>query len=398
MNIVFFTHPPFIPSQSMPRYANWLVAGMKARGHEVQVWQPKPVCHRLPVPKPLKKWMGYIDQYVRFPLWVKKQLKKDQPNTLFVFTDHALGPWVRHAAHCPHVIHCHDFLAQRSASGEIPENPTGLTGKIYQAYIRQGYRKGKNFISISKKTRMDLHRFLASEPDVSEVVYNGLTRKFRPATDRTPVRDALANKFNLDLSSGFLLHVGGNQWYKNRSGVIEIYSAWRRLYHIPLPLIFIGAQPDRQLNTMHRQSAYQQDIFFLTGVNDSHVQDFYAAASAFLFPSLAEGFGWPIIEAMASGCPVMTTNEAPMNEVGGAAAVYIDKKPMEGNTKRQQWADAAAHALADLLHMPNRMAVVDRGLQNVRRFDADQALDSIENIYKRILENGNSHENTARHQ
>ncbi|MGK6351562.1 glycosyltransferase family 4 protein [Parapedobacter sp. DT-150] len=385
MKITFLTHPRFLPSQSMPRYTNWLANSMKNRGHEVTVWAPKAVFYRFPIPRALKKWMGYIDQYVLFPLWIKKQLKKSNSDTLYVFTDHALGPWVPYLVQFPHVIHCHDFLAQRSALGEIPENPTGASGKAYQAFIRRGYRKGKNFISISQKTKRDLHRFLISKPQLSEVVYNGLNRKFQPATDLTIVRKALEKEFNLKLSAGFLLHVGGNQWYKNRPGVIEIYTAWRRQSSLTLPLVLIGALPNESLNKAHQKSEYQQDIFPLTDVSDSQVQDFYATANVLLFPSFAEGFGWPIIEAMASGCPVVTTNDAPMNEVGGNAATYIDRRPNGNLEDVARWAQTSANVLESVLNNPHRQQLIDQGFLNVKRFDAENALNNIEKIYNEIL-------------
>ena len=146
MRLVFFTHPQFMKSQSMPRFASLLSTGMQKLGHEIELWFPKPVFYSLPAPGFIKKWLGYIDQYVVFPLKVKQKIKKEAADTLFVFTDQALGPWVPLVKHRPHVIHCHDFLAQRSALGEILENPTGLTGKLYQKFIFRGYSQGENFI------------------------------------------------------------------------------------------------------------------------------------------------------------------------------------------------------------------------------------------------------------
>ena len=132
MNIVFFTHPDFLGHVSMPRFSRMMEEGMKKRGHKTEVWTPKPRFFKLPVPKAVKKWLGYIDQYVIFPMETRRRLKKWPKNTLFVFTDNALGPWVPLVTHLPHVMHCHDFMAQESALGLVPENPTGWTGKQYQ--------------------------------------------------------------------------------------------------------------------------------------------------------------------------------------------------------------------------------------------------------------------------
>src|SRR5437763_1072894 len=102
----------------MPRFATMLSDGMKQRGHTVELLTPSPRFYRLPVPAYIKKWFGYIDQYILFPRAVKKRLKKMHQECLFIFTDQALGPWIPLVKDRPHVIHCHDFLAQRSALGE----------------------------------------------------------------------------------------------------------------------------------------------------------------------------------------------------------------------------------------------------------------------------------------
>jgi hypothetical protein len=80
---------------------------------------------------------------------------------------------------------------------------------------------------------MDLHKFLNKEPEISEVVYNGLNNDFTPLPE-TKARQFLSKIINHNLNKGYILHVGGNQWYKNRSGVIKIYDAWRSSKKIPV--------------------------------------------------------------------------------------------------------------------------------------------------------------------
>jgi len=386
MFIVFFTHPDFLESQSMPRFASMLSSGMEEKGHTVEVLTAKSFFFRLPVPKLLKKWMGYIDQYVLFPISIKKKIKCLPTEALFVFTDHALGPWVPIVAHRPHVIHCHDFLAQRSALNQIPQNRTGWTGRQYQSFIRRGYSKGQNFISVSKKTQSDLHTFLQRKPLLSEVVYNGLPRQFK-VIDKTECRNILTNETKIDLSEGYILHVGGNQWYKNRVGVIKIYDAWRKRYNTNLPLLMIGQSPSRAIIKERDLAGYKQDIHMLTNINDSLINLSYSGASAFLFPSIAEGFGWPIVEAMASGCPVITTNDAPMTEVAGNAASLIPVMPFEVN-KQDAWATKAAEILNIVITMAtdDYKENIAKGVLNAVRFNKAKALEDIEAIYFEIIE------------
>lgn len=358
--------------------------GMKGRGHTVEVWAPEPLFYKLPIYKSLKKWMGYIDQYMVFPAQVKKRLLTYADDTLFVFADQALGPWIPLVADRPHVIHAHDLLAQRSALGEIPENPTSATGKKYQDYIRKGYSKGKYFISVSKKTQQDLHAMLGREPEVSEVVYNGLNQGFRPQ-NVVEARQKISSELKVNLTKGYLLHVGGNQWYKNREGVIQAYNAWRSETTTPLQLLMIGPSPSSKLQGRCDTSPYKDDIMLLSGKNDEFVKSAYCGASLFLFPSLAEGFGWPIAEAMASGCPVITTEEAPMTEVGGSAAYYVRRKSFEENW--HEWSNDVAKVIESILDLPKetRERVIEAGIDNAKRFDTEESLKQIEAVYAQVL-------------
>lgn len=385
MKLVFFSHPPFLGSLSMPRFSRMLIEGMKERGHRVDEWVPTARFYKIPVPRLLKKWMGYADQYIAFPTQVRRRIRKLPQDTLFVFTDHALGPWVPLVADRPHVIHCHDFLAQHSAMGLIAENPTSSSGRAYQKLIRSGFSKGKNFISVSNKTRQDLAGILLEKPVFSETVYNGLNQEITPL-DPDDSRSQLSQLTGLDLRGGYLLHVGGNQWYKNRTGVIEIFDALRAIDSKPVKLLLAGTPPSPSLFARSASSPFSRDIHFLTDLDDASIRLAYAGASVFLFPSLAEGFGWPIAEAMASGCPVVTTGEAPMTEVAGDAATLIPRQPLERDDKKS-WASQSARTVCRLLAMPSpeRANLVAKGVANASRFDPKPALDRIESIYQSIL-------------
>jgi glycosyltransferase involved in cell wall biosynthesis len=387
MNIVIFSNPDFFGSQkrpqfsSMPRYTNMIVDGMAERGHHVTLWSPKSTFFELPFKGVIKKWMGYIDQYVVFPADVRRRLKNCAPDTLFVFTDQAQGPWIPLVHQRAHVMHCHDFLAQWSAMGKIKENKTGWTGKQYQKYIRKGWAKGKHFIAGSFNTNKELQQ-LINKPISSDVVYTGLDKSYAPA-DVQMTRNILSKKTGINLSAGYLLHVGGNQWYKNREGVIEMYDAWRALETSNLPLLLIGAPPSEQIKKLIERSRYQGDIHVIIGLEDDVVKKAYAGATVFLFPSLAEGFGWPIAEAMASGCPVITTNVAPMTEVAGSAGYLIPRRTTQDLSG---WAQCAANVIQKVVELPDyeRNEVVEAGIKNAKKFDAETALDQIENIYNNI--------------
>jgi hypothetical protein len=136
MKVVLFTHPTFLSSSSMPRFAKMIAEHLSDNNICYEVWTPQEYTRVMfPVTK-FAKWLGYIDQYLIFPLIIRWRLLNCHKETLFVFCDQALGPWVPLVANRPHVIHCHDLMALKSSLNLIPENPTTKTGKLYQKYLK----------------------------------------------------------------------------------------------------------------------------------------------------------------------------------------------------------------------------------------------------------------------
>ena len=386
MNLVFFTHPEFLGLQSQRHFARMLVDACRERGHTVELRQPAAVVRRW-VPGRAAKWAGYVDQYLVFPRQARAAMRRDPPATLYVFCDQALGPWVPLAADRPHVVHCHDLLALRSALGLIAENPTKWTGRVYQRYIRAGFRHARHFISVSAKSRADLHEFGGITPDTSEVVYNGLNYPYRRQSSEE--RFATLSRAGLDADRGFLLHVGGGQWYKNTPGVIQLYARYvarRVAANLPvLALWMVSPAPSPSAQALINDLPTDGQVRFLQRLGHETLEALYSHASAFLFPSLAEGFGWPIAEALACGCPVITTGEAPMNEVGGPHAFYLPRYP--GPSGAGDWAEEGARVLCSVLDRSSteRDAAAQAGTAWVRRFDPDAAIASYLTIYGRVL-------------
>lgn len=385
MEIIIFTHCSFMDSYSMPKYALMLGEGMKSMGHKVDYWTAQPLFYKIPGPKFLKKWLGYIDQFLVFPLNIKFRIKKLPESTLFVLADHALGPWLPYLAKRPVVVHCHDFIAQRSALNQFPENKLKISGKLYQNMIRNGYRKGENFISISRSTKKDLHSFLKNEPRISTVIYNGLNQQFEPGC-AAKSRKKLSAELNTDLNKGYILHIGGDQFYKNRKAVLKIYLEWYKNTKMNIPLLMVGPKTD-ELNLILENSYFQNKIEFIEEATNTQIRELYKGALVLLYPSIIEGFGWPIAEAMASGCPVLTINKAPMNEVAGTSSNYL---PCPSDYKcESDWTMASAHQLNKIITLKesDRQKLIDIGIENGKRFNTQNSIQKIEVVYKKVLQN-----------
>jgi len=348
------------------------------------MWAPEAKLRRLFPDGSLAKWAGYADQYLLFPLRVRKALKTTSADTLFVFCDQALGPWVPLVKSRPHVVHVHDLLALRSALGDIPENPTGFTGRIYQRYIRRGFQKAKHFISVSEKTRDDLHRFGGVNAITSDVVYNGLNFPYAPMAKAEA--EVLLREAGFPATpNGVLLHIGGGQWYKNQAGLIAMYAHYAARGPDPLPLWCISAKPNAAVQRALSKVGRNARVSFFQGLPSRTLQAAYSYASAFLFPSLAEGFGWPLVEAQACGCPVLTTNEPPMNEVAGDTAFYVPR--LKFGEDMNGWAANAASVLEALLSesAADRRLRTERGRAWAARYDPDKSIGAYLEIYGRVV-------------
>jgi glycosyltransferase involved in cell wall biosynthesis len=285
----------------------------------------------------------------------------------------------------PCIVHVHDLLALRSALGDIPFNPISWTGKIYQYYIRQGYKQAKHFISISNKTRDDLHDFGQVLPLSSHVVYNGFNYHYAPMAKSDAMRSL--NDANLPAQSdGMLLHVGGSVWYKNLAGVIRIYIEYTKAEKNPLPLWCISPNPSPQIQALLNLLPPNGKVLFFQDIDNKTLQAAYSLARVLLFPSLDEGFGWPIIEAQACGCPVMTSDAAPMNEVGGPHSIYLPV--LKYHDDQELWAKQCCEILTKFLNLGS-LELSELSLQGmnwVKRFNADSAIEDYLNIYKVVLE------------
>lgn len=368
----------------MPRFARMIGETMQHAGHEVSYWAPGDWCQSKWQGTRFEKWAGYIDQYLIFPIEVKRRLRSTDASSLFVFCDQALGPWVPLVSDRPHVVHAHDLLALRSALGLIPQNKTSWTGRLYQRYIRHGFQKAKHFISVSKRTEAELIQFGGVRPQTSKVVYNGLNYPYQRVLPERAL-SVLKNAGMHTDARGMLLHVGGDQWYKNSAGVIHLYAQYAATCDDPLPLWMISPPPSRT-DVKHALSCVppQGSVLFYQGIDNVVLEAAYSVARAFLFPSLAEGFGWPIIEAQACGCPVITTDDAPMNEIGGPEALYIPAlKPGEDV---HRWAQSGLAVLNAALSfdMTDDSLKIRRRIDWASRFTQESAIADYLTVYRQV--------------
>jgi glycosyltransferase involved in cell wall biosynthesis len=354
---------------SMQIYASMLEAGMRARGHEVHLLQPPAVLGpRVAEGSPLSKWLGYADKFVLF----RRELRRAAATAEIVhLCDHSNAMYVPALAHSAHVITCHDVLAIRSAMGHFPENRVSVTGRMFQRLIARGLRQAGAILCVSGKTRDDLRQYLGIPEERLHVIPNALHWPYKPAS-----ADACAPflaSVGLRQGEPYFLHLGGNHWYKNRGAAIEIFAELRKLpKYAEAKLVMAGGPMEPALRTIAQKHQLDGVLLEAVGLSNDHLQALHSCALALLFPSLEEGFGWPILESQACGCPVVTTDRPPMNNVAGGAAILIDPaKPGE-----------SARTIADALQDTTRLR--SYGLRNAASYTADRMLERCEVLYREV--------------
>lgn len=313
------------------------------------------------------KWFRYFEKYVLFPQVLKREAKNAD---IVHFCESGMGMNAPHVTNVPTLVTVHDFLALEAAMGEFPGWEVRASGKRYQQMILNGVRQATALACVSETTLRGVDRHIHGYPGIVRLIRNS-TYKPYSRVEPDQARSTLA-RFGLT-GAPFFFHIGGNKAYKNRPGALKIYAGMRRQApDLPHRLVMAGGEREEPLARLEESLGIGAWVDWAPNIGDKEVEAFYSLATALIFPSLAEGFGLPIIEAQCCGCPVFATNRAPMTEVGGQSAIYFDPT----------LPDLAAGEI--LAHMDNLPELVKRGEENVKRFDPRVMADAYLDLYREL--------------
>lgn len=317
--------------ESMARFCQILERGLSTQGIEVRITRPGEFFTRwVSEYSPLRKWFGYLDKLVLYPWRLRMRARWAD---IVHICDHSNAPYVFATGSKKTLVTCHDLLAVRSSMGDFPENVTGWSGRLYQKLILRGLQRSAHIACASESTRNDVLRLVNKPPEQVSVVHNGLNYPYTRMNTDEAAQILAARGITRD--THFLLHVGGNQWYKNRMGVLHIFvELIQHAGQASLKLVLAGKALTDEMRAYIAEYNIGNRVFELQDVENEELRALYSCATGLLFPSLYEGFGWPVIEAQACGCPVYTSAHPPMTEIGGDCAVYIDpRSPAKSATR-----------------------------------------------------------------
>lgn len=221
------------------------------------------------------------------------------------------------------VVTCHDAIPLLQSMGRLGPRPS-LPARWLVRRAAAGWRRAARALAVSAHTRADICAHAGVDPGRADVVPLALDSVFLESARRIAGRGPVLRGGG----PARLLHVGNDAFYKNRPAVLRV--AARVAAERPVEVFMAGAPPDAELIALSQQSELRGRVRFAGMVGDAELAALYGSASLLLFPSLYEGFGWPVLEAMAMGCPVVCASAASLPEVAGDAALMADSRDEEG--------------------------------------------------------------------
>jgi len=286
----------------------------------------------------------------------------------------------------PYLVTIHDM------STLLFDNQSGYRSNLRFHYLRRGLARAARVLAVSSATRRDVEAVLQIPASRIQVVYNAPDPAFTQASffprlnGETP-HEAGPPEIRLVLERyrihyPFLLYVGRTNPQKNIPRLVEAFAVLRgELQDDPryrdLRLIIIGDEIARHPSLRHAviQSRVEDSVRFLGFVPIETLRAFYQAASAFVFPSLYEGFGLPPLEAMACGTPVVCSHVSSLPEVVGDAALIVNPENVF---------DIARGMREVLLNPALRGDLIERGLRQVELFSWERTAQQVLQTYEDI--------------
>jgi alpha-1,3-rhamnosyl/mannosyltransferase len=247
-----------------------------------------------------------------------------------------------------------------------------------RSMIRRALRRADRIITVSYNSKRDLVDYFSVSPARIEVIYNGVSPRFRPDVPAEE-RDRVVRRYGLP--TPYLLFLGGEKPHKNLQGVVRAFAQARRLADLPHSLALAGPPSRNPARLAALISALELDdrVFRPGLVAEEDLPGLVTGADVLLYPTLYEGFGLPVIEAMACGTPVLTSATSALQEIAGGYAYLVD--PMD--------LDAIARGIVALAtDEKTRADFRELGKKRALDFSWDKAAEKTLEVYRAALAGG----------
>lgn len=261
----------------------------------------------------------------------------------------------------------HDLIFLR-----YPEFFPWIDRKIYFKKFKYSTQASDKVLAICEQTKRDIMHFLGTPEEKIEVVYQSCHPRFYHSWTRTQKQ---ALKESLDLPDDYILYVGA---FEKRKNVLSLIHAFALLKdELPHSLVLVGQGRSYKKRMLDLIDHYDlKDRIILLSPTNEELPGVYQLASLFAFPSFFEGFGIPIVEALFSGTPVVTSEGSCFPESGGPSSLYIDPNRV----------DDLAQAMRSVLMDPNKsQSMAMSGIEYAERFHLKNTTKSLEDFYFSVM-------------
>ncbi len=255
----------------------------------------------------------------------------------------------------------------------FPEYFSFKTRLLYRLCSYWAVKKSQHIITISQSTQNDLLARYRLPPEKVTVIHLAADKRFYPR-EKSEIESAVQD---LGIPENYILYVGSNKPHKNLKRLVK---AWERLPSSKPALVIAGPWESRFQEThKYVESNKLQNLVYLTGpIDDNLLPALYSGATMFVFATEYEGFGLPLLEAMACGSPVITSNVSSMPEIAGDAALLVNPSNIDEISSAMQ-------AVLD----DNELRSKHRALsvKRARHFSWEKCAAETIDVYKKIIEN-----------
>jgi len=247
----------------------------------------------------------------------------------------------------------------------------------FNTLMRLSVRKADKIISVSDDNKNQIIRYLGIKESKICIIYHGIDGSF---SQEKNLKNVETYKAKFGINSEYILCVGNNVLNKNLDGLIKAFDYLKKQYSIPHNLVIVGNNgfSRKRQAWFHNVRSKHSNIIHTGYIDYKELPTLYSGASAFVLPSFCESFGIPLLEAMACGAPIVTSNTFAMPEVVGDAGLLVNPYDF------QEIGDAIYSLLKD---KELREVLIKKGLERVKIFSWEKAAKQTLAVYQEVYKN-----------
>jgi len=272
------------------------------------------------------------------------------------------------------IITVHDLISMH-----FPENLPFFSRMFYSKWMPFTYKRADKIIAISEDTKKDIIKRLGIASKKIQVIHSAVSADFKPIKDRNILEEV---KLKYRTGKQFILDVGTLEPRKNLPFLVRAFNLAIKEHNIPHNLVLSGKKGwyYEGLFKLVKELKLSNRVIFAGYVPEGDLPALYSAADLFAYPSMYEGFGFPPLEAMACGTPVVCSNTSSMPEVVGGAGIALSPE------NEEKWAEEIVKILYD---KELQKALSKAGLQQAKKFSWEKTAKETIEVYKEVLKNEN---------